>query len=297
MELVVGATGLLGSEICDLLVGRRRSVRGLVRSTSDTEKIERLRELGVELVVGDLKDPASLERACSDVEVVVSTATSTTSRAEGDSIESVDRDGQLALVGASAAAGVKRFVYLSFPEFEVEFPLQNAKRAVEERIRGSGMEYAILRPTNFDEIWLSPRVGFDPLGGEVQVFGAGEKATSWISLHDVARFTTDAMDSPAARNRTVDLGGPEALSYLEVVRVFEEETGRQIAVTHVPVEALEAQLAEAQDSLAATFAALMLGTGRDGQAIDMEPILRDFPLELQSVREYARTLAAAAAQR
>jgi NADH dehydrogenase len=293
MNLVVGATGLLGSEICGLLVEKQQPVRGLVRSTSDLEKVERLRELGVELVVGDLKDPASLVRACAEVDVVVSTATSTTSRAEGDTIESVDRDGQLALVDASKTAGVERFVFVSFPEFEVEFPLQSAKQSVEERIRGSGMEYAILSPTNFHEVWLSPRVGFDPLSGEVQVFGAGDRKTSWISVHDVARFTAAAVDSPAARNRTLELGGPEALSYLEVVRVFEEETGRPIAVTHVPVEALEAQLAEAQDSLAATFAALMLGTGRDGQAIDMEPVLRDFPLELRSVRDYARSLVVA----
>jgi hypothetical protein len=37
----------------------------------------------------------------------------------------------------------------------------------------------------------------------------------------------------------------------------------------------------------------MLGTAREGQAIDMEPVLREFPLELTSVREYARALAAA----
>lgn len=293
MNLVVGATGLLGSEICGLLVEAQRSVRGLVRTTSDPEKIERLRELGVELVEGDLKDPASLERACAGVDVVVSTATSTTSRAEGDTIESVDRDGQLALVDAAATAGVKRFVFVSFPKFEVEFPLQSAKLAVEERIRASGMEYAILCPTNFHEVWLTGRVGFDPLSGDVQVFGAGDRKTSWVSFRDVAQFTAAAVDSPAARNRTLDLGGPDALDYFEVVRVFEEETGRPIGMTHVPVEALETQLAEAQDSLSATYAALMLGTGRDGQVIDMEPVLRDLPLELRSVRDYARSLVAA----
>jgi NADH dehydrogenase len=297
MNLVVGATGLLGSEICGLLVEKLRPVRGLVRTTSDPEKVDRLRGLGVELVVGDLKDPVSLERACADVDAVVSTATSTTSRAEGDTIESVDRDGQLALVDACSAAGVKRFVFVSFPEFEVEFPLQSAKRAVEGRIRESGMEFTILSPTNFNEVWLSPRVGFDPLGGEVQIFGAGDRKTSWISVHDVASFTAEAVHSPAARDRTLDLGGPDALSYLEVVRVFEEETGRRIAVTYVPVDALDAQLAEAPDSLAATYAGLMLGTGREGQPIDMDPVLRDFPFELRSVRDYARTLAAAAAQR
>jgi uncharacterized protein YbjT (DUF2867 family) len=202
MNLVVGATGLLGSEICGLLSRKGSPIRALVRSTSDPEKIERLRELGAELIVGDLRDPASLEQACANVDVVISTATATTARTEGDSIESVDRDGHLALADVAAASGVRRFVYVSFPEFQVQFPLQSAKRAVEQHIGLSGMEYVILRPTNFYEIWLSPRVGFDPLAGEVQVFGDGEPKTSWISVHDVAHFAAEAVASPAARNRT-----------------------------------------------------------------------------------------------
>ena len=57
MILVVGATGLLGSEICQKLAGRGEKVRGLIRLTSSSEKVESLRRLGVELCVGDLKDP------------------------------------------------------------------------------------------------------------------------------------------------------------------------------------------------------------------------------------------------
>ena len=228
------------------------------------------------------------------VDAVVSTVTSTTSRCEGDTIESVDRDGQLNLVEAARASGVRRFVFVSFPEFGVEFPLQTAKRTVERRIRESGLEYTILRPTNFQEVWLSPRLGFDPLNGQVQVFGSGEKTVSWISFRDVARFAVEAPKNPAARNAVIDLGGPEALSYLEVVEIFEHEIGRPCTVTHVPEEALEAQLTSAADSLQASFAGLMLGTAREGQPIDMEPVLWDFPLELTSVRDYARALAAGA---
>jgi hypothetical protein len=79
-----------------------------------------------------------------------------------------------------------------------------------------------------------------------------------------------------------------------VVKTFEEELGRPLAVSHVPEEALEAQKESAADSLEASFAGLMLGTARGGQAIDMAPVLRDFPLDLISVRDYARALVAAA---
>jgi uncharacterized protein YbjT (DUF2867 family) len=295
VNLVVGATGLLGGEICRLLAERGAPLRALVRTGSDRAKVESLQMLGAEVVEGDLKESSTLLPACAGVDAVISTATSTTSRAEGDSIESVDRDGQLALVDAAAQTGIDRFVFVSFPEFGVEIPLQSAKRLVERRIRESGLEHTILRPTNFQEVWLSPRLGFDPLNGQVQVFGSGDRPVSWISFRDVASFAVRALESPAARNAMLDLGGPDALSYLEVVRIFEEETGRRCEVTHVPEEALEAQLAAATDSLVASFAGLMLATARDGQPIAMEPVLREFPLELTSVRDYARALAATAA--
>jgi NADH dehydrogenase len=295
VNLVVGATGLLGGEICRLLVERGAALRVLVRPTSDPAKVEELTQLGAELVEGDLKDPATLAPAFVGAEAVISTATSTTSRAEGDTIESVDRDGQLALVDAAAGAGVRLFVFVSFPNLGVEFPLQTAKRLVERRIRESGLEYVILRPTNFQEVWLSAGLGFDPLNGQVQVVGSGEEKLSWISFRDVARVAVGALDSSAGRNAVVDLGGPEALSYLEVVKIFEEETGRRCELTRVPEAALEAQLASATDSLAASFAGLMLATARGSQPIDVEPVWRDHALELTSVRDYARALATAAA--
>jgi NADH dehydrogenase len=109
----------------------------------------------------------------------------------------------------------------------------------------------------------------------------------------VAAFAVEALTNPAARDEVIDLGGPEALSPLAVVRIFEEETGQACAVTHVPKAALEAQRASGADSLEQSFAGLMLGMAREGQAIDMAPVLRDFPLELTSVGDYAGALARA----
>ena len=104
MNLVVGATGLVGGQICRLLVERGERVRGLVRPSSDPARVEELQALGIETVPGDLKDPASLRAACAGVSTVLSTATSTISRGDGDSIETVDRQGQLSLVGSGQPA-------------------------------------------------------------------------------------------------------------------------------------------------------------------------------------------------
>jgi uncharacterized protein YbjT (DUF2867 family) len=101
MILVVGATGMVGSEICQRLSRRGEKVRALVRTTSSTEKVALLRGRGAEVWVGDLKDPDSLAGACRGVNAVISTASSILSRQAGDSIESVDDTGQLHLVEAA----------------------------------------------------------------------------------------------------------------------------------------------------------------------------------------------------
>jgi len=113
MILVVGATGLLGRDICRRLGAAGKPVRALVRRTADRAKVDELERSGATLVRGDLKDRASLDAACRGIDTVITTASTTVSRQEGDSIQTVDQDGQVRLVDAAKAAGVTRFVYVS----------------------------------------------------------------------------------------------------------------------------------------------------------------------------------------
>ncbi|HMC84822.1 MAG TPA: NmrA family NAD(P)-binding protein, partial [Chitinophagaceae bacterium] len=95
--LVVGSTGFLGMEICRQLVNAGKNVKALVRPASDNAKVKALQLMGVETREGDLKNDASIKKALDGVDYVISTASSTLSRQEGDSIESVDDIGQLNL--------------------------------------------------------------------------------------------------------------------------------------------------------------------------------------------------------
>lgn len=286
MNLIVGATGMLGGEICRLLAEQGKSVRGLVRENSDPEKVARLRGLGADVVSGDLKDPASLKAACRGASAIISTASSTLSRQEGDSIESVDRKGQLDLIAAAEQSGVKHFVLISFPNVDITFPLQSAKRAVEDRLRRARMAYTILQPTFFTEVWLSPALGFDPGHGAARICGDGHNKISWISFQDVAKFAVAGLDNPQARNVVVRLGGPDALSPLEVVRLAEQITGKTVTVQHVSEQDLQAQYEAATDPLQQSMAALMLYYAR-GDVVDMTETLRALPVrDLRSVREH-----------
>ncbi|MEZ4861719.1 MAG: SDR family oxidoreductase [Caldilineaceae bacterium] len=288
--LLVGATGLLGGEIARRLTNQGRHVRALVRTTADPAKLETLRKMGCALVYGDLRDRASLDAACRGVDEVVTTASTTFSRQPGDSIEVTDQDGQLNLVAAAKAARVRHFVYTSYSgqidNVAKPCALTVAKRTVEQAIQVSGMTYTILRPACFMEIWLSPAVGFDYPNATATIYGTGEKPLSWISFYDVAEFAVESLDNPAARNAVLELGGPAALSPHEVVKIFEAVMDRPFTVNYVPVETLEVQRASATDSLAEAFAALMLSYAH-GDVIDMGAMLKEFPLALTTVKEYA----------
>jgi len=287
MTLVVGATGLLGGEICRLLAAEGKPVRALVRSTSDQTKVAQLESLNIEVMRGDLKDRSSLDAACEGTRAVISTASSTLSRQAGDSIHTVDLEGQLNLINAAQATNVSQFVLISFPQAEVEFPLQAAKRKVEEHLKASGLTYTILQPTFFMEIWLSPALGFDVANGQVQIYGSGENRMSWISYKDVAKFAVMSLDNAEARNAEIKLGGPEALSPLEVVRLFEELKGQKFEVQYVPEQALKEQKESATDPLQESFAGLMLYYSR-GDVIEMQKTLHKFNVQLNSVRDYAQ---------
>ena len=164
MNLVVGATGLLGGKICRRLAAKGKPIRALVRATSDQVRVKALKDLGADLVQGDLRNRASLEAACQGVRTVISTASAVPfSYQPGENdIQTVDLDGLTNLIAAAQAADVPRFIYTSFSgQIDLDFPLRNAKGAVEQRLKDSGLIYTILRPSYFMEVWFSPVVGFD----------------------------------------------------------------------------------------------------------------------------------------
>ncbi len=258
MNLVVGATGNVGGSVVRALRDQGKPVRAMVRETSDPDRVQSLEEVGAEVVRGELRDPDSLVRACAGATTVVSGATAITALGT-DSITAVDRNGQLSLVDAATGAGVDHFIYVSYTRhIDTDDPLTQAKRAVEERLRGSGMAFTILRPSYFMEMWLGPPLGWELEAGSARVLGTGEQRVSWISARDVAAAVVACVDNPAARGQMIELGGAAAISPLEVVRLAESITGRPIEVEHVPADVLEEQARDAAGAEASIFPSLML---------------------------------------
>lgn len=289
MHLVVGASGMVGMEVCRLLTQKQLSVRALVRTTTNPDKLQQLRGMGVETLYGDITDPDSIACELEGIETVITTISSMPfSYVAGENdIQNVDLNGMLNLIEKAKSAGVTHFIYTSFSgQLDLEFPLRNAKRAVEHALKESGLTYSILRPSCFMEVWLTAAVGFDVANAQVQLCGDGTKPISYISFKDIAQFISDCVSNPSAKNVVLELGGPDKLSQLDAVRIFEEVTGRSIQVQSIPEAALQSQMDEATDPMQKSFAGLMLCVA-GGDPIDMAEVLRSFPVELTSVRQYA----------
>ena len=290
MILVVGATGMLGFEICRRLRARGRRVRGLVRAGSP--KAAMLRDLGVEIFEGDLRAPETIGPACDGIATIVATATAMGAPDKSLTLRAVDREGYLALVELARLRGVKSFVYLSAsPTLKRSAPLIGYKREIERVVRTSGMRWTIVQPTAFMDVWFSKLIGWDHVTGRAMIFGPGTEPVNWICIADVAAHTVHAIDDERVANVELPLGGPEALSPRQVVRIFEQVSGRPYAVRRVPrpVLAALAPLVSIFNEQAASGMAMSAQTSR-GDVVD-SPLQRELDLPLTTVREYAtRTL-------
>ncbi len=233
MILVVGATGQLGGSIARKLLDQDESVRILVRPESDYGALV---AAGAQPAIGDLKDPDSLPGVCQDVDAIVTTANAT-ARAEPDTVETVDRLGNGNLIDAAAGEGVRHFVFVSSlgADADSPMPLLRAKGETEQRLRDSGMTWTILQPNLYlDKLPMAVVAGPALAGQPVTLVGEGRRLHSMVAMDDVASYAIAALQHRQAEGETLLIGGPQPVSWRDVVTAFALELGRDIPVRSVP---------------------------------------------------------------
>lgn len=290
MNLVIGATGVLGSEICRRLRQRNLPVRALVRRGSLREA--QLAQLGIDIAYGDLRKPGTIDSACQGVKNVISTATAMGSKDKSLTLRAVDRDGQLFTVAAAKANGARRFVFISIsPTLTPPAPLIRYKREVERAVRESGMKWTVLQPSVFMEIWLGPLLGWDHAAAKATIFGAGTGVLNWVSVADVAELAVRSLEDPRLENQIVPVGGPEALCPNEVLRIFEQTSGRSYSAKRIP-RAMLATLGPVVSLFnEAVGSGMALGAqGALGEELDTS-LMKSVGLPLTTVRQYAEQVA------
>ena len=267
MILVVGATGQVGSGVLRHLRGRGEEVRALVRPSTDASAVERG---GAHVVRGDLRDPQSLARAVDGALAVVATANTIVPRRG----ERADFDalalGYAELGRAARAAGVRRFVFLSVPTQYMDrgAPDFEAKRRIEDGLRSEGVGLTVARAAPFMDTWLAQLGSRLPLRGGEQatvergfwltrlagatvqtsidrfgvaiVPGNGRTRHAFIGTDDVAESLAAVATTRHEFGDELLLGGPEALTWRDVVEIFERVLGRRLRTVRQPSAPLRA---------------------------------------------------------
>ncbi|SMD45373.1 Uncharacterized conserved protein YbjT, contains NAD(P)-binding and DUF2867 domains [Aquiflexum balticum DSM 16537] len=263
--LIVGASGQLGFTICQKLIdsGTGHSVFASHRKSSNTSALKELSGLHTRFL--DLTDATTFASAIQGIDVIIITANTATPSKKSDSFKDVDEKGVMALIDAVKAARVQQVIYVSALPFEnrdSKVPLSQAKRAVEKHLKNSGLNYTIIQPTAFMEVYFPFFGSTIPLRGlkvctvnrpfefsnkffagikndielknTFNVIGKGDKKNAYISIDNVADFCISVIDNSKASKKTLQIGGPEPLTPMDIKNIFEELYGKPLKVKTTP---------------------------------------------------------------
>jgi uncharacterized protein YbjT (DUF2867 family) len=216
--LVAGGTGRLGTLLVRRLADRGEQVRVLTRDPARTAHLPAT----IELLAGDLGDPAAAAEAVAGCTTVVSAVHGFAGPGK-PSPEAIDRDANRALIQAAAAAGVGHLVLVSVLDAAPDHPmsLHRAKHAAEQALRTSGLPWTIIRPAAYLETWAGIPINF-------------------VSAHDVAALVDLAVHDPTLRGQVLEVAGPENLTFTELAERLIAASGQPGRIRHIPLPVLRA---------------------------------------------------------
>lgn len=260
MNLVTGATGLLGSHIVEQLRHRDRPVRVLVRPGAD---VSWLRSQGVEIVEGDLTDLPSILRACDGVQCIYHAAARVGDWGPWNDFLTITVEGSKNLFDAAERSGVPRFIHISSisvyghlnePGLVVDetWPLgqkvykwsyyTRAKVMVEEELwrrhrAGARVKYTVIRPS-----WLYGPRDRATIGrlvamvrsGKAKLLGSGNNRLNVVYAGNVAEACILAADNPNAVGEAYNCSNDGELTQREYFELLAEAAGAEPVSKHVP---------------------------------------------------------------
>ena len=237
MILVAGGTGTLGTRLVRLLSDRGMEVRVLTRDPARAAHVPRT----VQILTGDLREPAAVAAAVRGCSTVVSAVHGFVGPGK-PSPESIDRDANLALIQAAATAGVEHLVLVSGLGVAADHPmsLYRAKFAAEQALRASGLRWTIIRPSAYLETWIGVTGAKLAGKGQALVFGPGRNPVNFVAAEDVAVAVDLAIHDRSLRGQSVDVAGPENLTFTQIADQLIAAGGRPGRTRHIPLPMLRA---------------------------------------------------------
>ncbi len=235
MIFIAGGTGFVGSSLINELRREKIPIRCLVRTP---EKGIRLKERGIEFHTGDITDRESLRGALSGVDAVIHLVGIIEGRPED--FKKVHVEGTKNLLDEALRAGIKTFFYQSAlgASIKGDTPYEKTKAMAEELVKASGIPYIIFRPS----LLIGKIDGFTKRLMEVikslpiiPIPGMGNTRYQPLFIDDWLKAFRIAVIERKERNRVYELGGPEHLTYNEIIKTMMEAMGVNKPVIHIPI--------------------------------------------------------------
>ncbi|MEO8852316.1 MAG: SDR family oxidoreductase [Ginsengibacter sp.] len=234
--LITGATGHLGTAVINQLL-KNTSADNIVALARDENKVNSLKEKGVEIRLGNFDDTASLSKALQEIEKVLLISTADTNRFQQHKN----------VVDAAKKAGVKFIAYTSVPVKDlnstVAKPLLESHFQTEDYIKASGMTYAFLRNNIYADmvpIYVGEKVF------ETGIYlPAGSGKVPFALRREMGEGTANLLlQSDRHQSKTYDITNTELYSFEDVASVFSELSGKIITYTDADIDEFTKTLKE-----------------------------------------------------
>jgi len=226
--LVTGATGFVGRALLPRLAEAGLELRCLVRPSRRSPRLPR--GIPVQVSIASLADARGLRAALVGVDTLIHLAGAEWHGRRGD-VFAVDAAGTRALVEAAREAGVGRIVYLSHlgADRASAYPVLKAKGIAEEFIRQSGLTYTIVRSTllyGAEDVFLNVVAALVKLGpGLFLMPGDGRISLQPLWVEDLVTCLEWSLSDLTSLNQTIALGGPEFITFGQMVQTVMEVLG------------------------------------------------------------------------
>ncbi|HEV2372680.1 MAG TPA: NAD(P)H-binding protein [Streptosporangiaceae bacterium] len=230
MIFVIGGNSKVGRELVRLLTVSGHEVTMLCRTGQTAQAA---RNAGATPVVGNLDDPASLQDGLRGAKRMFLLS----------SPDAQDVGWHRNAIDAAAAAGVNQVVRSSLigADSASSHTFLQHHGAADDYLRGSGVTYTIVRPNNFMQ--NVPDQMLPSISPDGSLYGSVKQARiSFVDARDVAAVAAQILLDGSYQDTTLDVTGPQALSYPDIAARLGERLSRDVRYVDVPIEQTKAVL-------------------------------------------------------
>jgi uncharacterized protein YbjT (DUF2867 family) len=236
MIFIAGATGFVGGHLVEDLIEKGFKLKCLVRS----DKAEgALSSRGVEIVRGDIQEPESLKGALQPEDLVIHLVGIIEEKGKA-TFQAVHVEGTANLAAEAKRAGVRHFFYQSAlgADSASWSGYLRTKAEAEQIVAQSGLSHTIFRPSLIIGPWdgftkkLAEMIRLSPV---LPIPGEGRSKFQPVYIKDWMRCLQKVLEEPEKYRSTYDIGGPEQLTYMEIVETLAASMGRSKPVFKIPM--------------------------------------------------------------